>query len=171
MLFFLEIMQLLVEETNRYYHQYLDTLDEGCSPLPDVTVQEMYLFLSVTVLLPKRQTGRLLVPPTGTVFMAFYRNTLKRDRFFHILRFLNFSDNKPKPDKADGRWTKIMTGYGKWKCATATMTATHATMTGITTEIENLGHKLYMDNSFSSPDLFDDLHIKAINCCGTVRPN
>jgi hypothetical protein len=37
-LFFLEIMQLLMEETNRYYHQYLETVDGGCSPLPDVTV-------------------------------------------------------------------------------------------------------------------------------------
>ena len=28
-----------------------------------------------------------------------------------------------------------------------------------------------MDNYFSSPDLFDDLATKQINCCGTVRPN
>jgi hypothetical protein len=28
-----------------------------------------------------------------------------------------------------------------------------------------------VDNFFSSPDLFDYLHTKAINCCGTVRPN
>jgi hypothetical protein len=49
MLFFLEIMQLLVEKTNRYYHQYLETIDEGCSPLPDVTILEMYLFLSIIV--------------------------------------------------------------------------------------------------------------------------
>jgi hypothetical protein len=41
MLSFIEIIPLLVEETNRYYHQYLDTL-EGRSPLPDVTIQEMY---------------------------------------------------------------------------------------------------------------------------------
>jgi len=31
MLFFFEIIQLLVEETNRYYHQYLDALDKGRS--------------------------------------------------------------------------------------------------------------------------------------------
>ena len=49
MLFFFEIIQLLVEETNGYYHQYLDTLDEGRSPLPDVTVQEMCLFLTIIV--------------------------------------------------------------------------------------------------------------------------
>jgi hypothetical protein len=28
MLFFLEIIELLVEETNKYYQQYLDTLDK-----------------------------------------------------------------------------------------------------------------------------------------------
>jgi hypothetical protein len=40
-LFFLEIMQLLVEETNVYYHQYLKIVDEGCSPLPYVSIPEM----------------------------------------------------------------------------------------------------------------------------------
>jgi hypothetical protein len=54
---------------------------------------------------------------------------------------------------------------------TASMTTTHATMIGLTARIENFGHKLYMDYFFSSPDLFDNLHTKAINCCGTVRPN
>jgi hypothetical protein len=44
MFLFYEIMQLLVEKTNRYYHQYLEILDEECSPLPDATIQEMYLF-------------------------------------------------------------------------------------------------------------------------------
>jgi hypothetical protein len=28
-----------------------------------------------------------------------------------------------------------------------------------------------MDNFYSSPDLFNDLHTKAIYCCGFVRPN
>jgi hypothetical protein len=49
MLFFFDIIQLLMEETNRYYHQYLDTLDEERSPLPDVTVQEMCLFVAIIV--------------------------------------------------------------------------------------------------------------------------
>jgi hypothetical protein len=57
------------------------------------------------------------------------------------------------------------------KRVTASMTATYATVTGLTTRIENFGHILCMDNFFSSPDLFDDLHTKAINCCGTVRLN
>jgi hypothetical protein len=28
-----------------------------------------------------------------------------------------------------------------------------------------------MGNFFSSPDLIDDSNMKAINCCGTVKPN
>jgi hypothetical protein len=42
MLFFLEIIQLLAEETNKCHQQCLATLDEEDSPLHDVTIQEMY---------------------------------------------------------------------------------------------------------------------------------
>jgi len=35
--------------------------------------------------------------------------------------------------------------------------------------VEGFGHKLYMDNFFPSPDLYDDLAQKKIFCCGTVR--
>ena len=37
------------------------------------------------------------------------------------------------------------------------VTATHATVTELTRKIEGCGHKLYMDNFFSSPELFDVL--------------
>jgi len=51
------------------------------------------------------------------------------------------------------------------------VTATHVTVTELTRMIEGRGHKLYMDNFFSSPELFGDLMKKQIYCCGTVRPN
>jgi hypothetical protein len=38
-------------------------------------------------------------------------------------------------------------------CATDTMTATHDTVAGLMRRVENVGHKLYMDNFFSFPDL------------------
>jgi hypothetical protein len=37
------------------------------------------------------------------------------------------------------------------------LTATHATVTELTRKVEGQSHKLFMDNLFSSPDLFDDL--------------
>ena len=51
------------------------------------------------------------------------------------------------------------------------LTATHATVTELTRKIEERGHKLYMDNFISSPELFDDLTKKQIYCCGSVRRN
>jgi len=51
------------------------------------------------------------------------------------------------------------------------LTATHATVSDLTKKIQGRGHKLYMDNYFSSPDLFSDLATKQIYCCGTVWPN
>jgi hypothetical protein len=44
-------------------------------------------------------------------------------------------------------------------------------LTGLAARIEYVRHKLYVDSFFSSQALFDDLHNKTINCCGTVRPN
>jgi hypothetical protein len=55
--------------------------------------------------------------------------------------------------------------------ATQTMTAIHATVKSLTWRTEGADYKLYVDNVFSSLDLFDDLHTRAINCCGIVRQN
>lgn len=50
MLFFCEVILLLVEERNML-SPLLDMLDKWWSPLPGVTVQEMYLFLAIIVLM------------------------------------------------------------------------------------------------------------------------
>jgi hypothetical protein len=44
-------------------------------------------------------------------------------------------------------------------------------LTRLAARTEHMGQKLYMDSFFSTSALFDDLHTKMINCCGTVRPN
>jgi len=49
------------------------------------------------------------------------------------------------------------------------LTATHNTVANLTRGVEGFGHKQYMDNFFSSPDLYDNLAQKKIFCCGTVR--
>jgi len=58
----------LVEETNRYCHQHLGTLDEGQSPLPDGTVQEKHLFLAIILQMGHNQdTLERLLVDTRTV--------------------------------------------------------------------------------------------------------
>jgi len=49
LLYFAEIITLLVVETNRYYHDHLDRLDEGPLPQPDVTEAKMLVFLAITI--------------------------------------------------------------------------------------------------------------------------
>jgi len=49
------------------------------------------------------------------------------------------------------------------------MAVTNATVRSLTKRPEGVGHKLYMDYFFSSPDLFDDLHTRGINCCRNIR--
>jgi hypothetical protein len=169
----------------------------------------------------------------------FYSNTMKRDRFLHILRFLHFTDNNAEIDRKaynyDRLWKirtifdtlndayqkyynpsedlaidevivkfkgrvvfrqyipkkhkrfgikifklcdaagytvdmKVYSGRDRTR-ADKDVTATHATVRDLCRRIEGAGHKLYMDNFFSSPDLFDELLTKKISCCGTVRPN
>jgi hypothetical protein len=242
-LFFTEVIQLLVAETNNYYSQYLDTLDnyDGCSRLPEVTVQEMYMFLAIIIQMGHgiRDTLKEYWSTLEQIYTPFYSNVMKRDRFFHILRFLHFCNNMNQPDKTDkcyDRLWKIRTLFDKLNDAYAefysptehlavdvvvvlfkgrvvfkqyipkkhkhcgikiyklcdmasytcnmniylgsdrqntaqTVRAKHAIVKTLTRRIEGLGHKLYMGSFFSSPDLFDDLHTRAINCCGTVRQN
>jgi hypothetical protein len=47
--------------------------------------------------------------------------------------------------------------------------ATHGTVLHLVRRVEGVGHKQYMDNYFSPPSLFKDLHQRKINWCGTVR--
>jgi hypothetical protein len=61
----------------------------------------MYLFLSITVQMSHDQRDRLKVywSTPKPFFMAHQGNTMKQGRFFHILRFLDFCDNRNDPDK------------------------------------------------------------------------
>ena len=53
---------------------------------------------------------------------------------------------------------------------TDNMTATHAAVRHLTCWVGGLGHKIFMDDFFSSPRPFDDLDRRNINSCGTVQP-
>jgi len=57
------------------------------------------------------------------------------------------------------------------QCMAQHVTATHATMTELTRKTKRCRHEPYMDNFFSSPELYDDFANKQIYSCWTVRPN
>ena len=53
--------------------------------------------------------------------------------------------------------------------ATTQITATHGTVLQVFRRVEGLGHKIFMDNYFTSPAMFGDLFQCRISACGTVR--
>jgi hypothetical protein len=50
---------------------------------------------------------------------------------------------------------------------TFTITGNHATEIVFTIRTENVGHKFYMNNFFSPPYLFDNIHTHIIMCSGS----
>jgi len=49
LLYFAELITLLVVETKCYCHDYIDRLDNGTSPEPDVIEAKMFVFLALTI--------------------------------------------------------------------------------------------------------------------------
>jgi hypothetical protein len=59
MLLFTGIFDLMVEETNWYYHQYLDNLEDVPSPIPEVTDSKMFLFPGIIIQVCHDIRGRI----------------------------------------------------------------------------------------------------------------
>jgi len=107
LLFFAEIITLLVVETNWYYQQYLDNSDEGPSPQHEVTEAEMFAFLAMTLQMGHTVQDRLedYWTKMEQLCIPFYGQTMACARYFHILRFLHFTDNhRNGVDRTDDRY-------------------------------------------------------------------
>jgi hypothetical protein len=240
-LFFQQVLQIVLQETNRYFHQFMafqDIPGPSVQP-PNITIEELYKFLAIIIQMghDQRDTLKDYWARVEQYHTPFFHNTMVRDRFFHILRFLHFENNENPPNRDDpdydrlwkirkifdnlnnkfcelynptehlavdevivlfkGRvifrqyipkkhkrfgikiyklcdslgYTYDMTVYlGKQRqLATEKITSTHGIVLKLIRRIQGLGHKIYMDSYFSSPDLFDDLLGRKINSCGTVR--
>jgi hypothetical protein len=107
-LYFAAVFSLLVDETNHYCQQYLDTLDKH-SPVPDITESEMLLFLAQII-----QTGydvqdiwKDYWTVSGEFLMPFYSKTVSHDRFLHILRYLHFANNQNAIDNNDPKYYRV----------------------------------------------------------------
>jgi len=69
--YFAEIVTLLVVEMNRYYHQFLDSFEDGPSPR-DVTAAEMFSFLAPTLQMGHTVQDRLEDNWTKMEQLAFH---------------------------------------------------------------------------------------------------
>jgi hypothetical protein len=72
------------------------------------TMQEISLLWSVIVQMGHNHYDKLKIIGQHNInFMALNSNTMKQDRSFHIIWFLNFSDKKNECDKIDGNHNRL----------------------------------------------------------------
>jgi len=108
LLFFTEIVTLLVAETNRYYHQFLDNFEGGPSPQHEVTEAEMFLALTLQMGHTVQDRLENYWTKMEQLHTPFYGQTMAHARYCHILRFLHFTDNNSNGvDRTDYRLWKI----------------------------------------------------------------
>jgi hypothetical protein len=95
-LFFRQVFQIILTETNRNVHQYMLSRTKGSTPaqLPDVTIEEMCTFFGLIIQMGHCQRHSLkdYWSREEQYCTPFYSNIMARDRFFHILRFLHFEN-------------------------------------------------------------------------------
>ena len=90
-------------ETNCYYHDYTDRLDDGHSPEPDVTGAKMFVFLALIIQMGHGVRDKLTDywATVDQLYTPFYGTMMKLDRYLHILHYLHFTDNRNESDRTD----------------------------------------------------------------------
>jgi hypothetical protein len=92
---FAAVITLLVEESSRYYQQYLEFIDNGPSLVSDVTESEMCLFLAIVIQVGHDIHDNLkdCWSTTEQFLSPFCDKTVRHDRFIYVHRFLRFSNS------------------------------------------------------------------------------
>jgi hypothetical protein len=101
-----------VVKTNRYCDDYIDRLDDGPSPEPDVTEAEMFVFLALTIQMGHGVRDKLTDywSTLDQLYTPFYSTMMKHDRYLHILRYILLSTGMNLIGQ-----TKILRDYGRYE--------------------------------------------------------
>ena len=110
-LFFRQVFQIILTETNRYFHKYMTSKTTGSTSAqpPDITIEEIYAFFGLIIQMGHEQCHSLkdYWSREEQYYTPFYSNVMARDRFFHILRFLHFENNDDPPNRDDPDYDRL----------------------------------------------------------------
>jgi hypothetical protein len=109
--FFRKIFQIILDEMNRYFHQYMASKNTGSTSAqpPDITIEEMYSFFALIIQMGHDQCGSLkdYRSREEQYCTPFYSNVMARDSFLHILRVLHFENNEDPPNRGDPNYDRL----------------------------------------------------------------
>jgi hypothetical protein len=106
-----QVFQIILTETNCYFHQYMSSRPTGSTIAqpPNITIKEMYKFFRLIIQMGHAQHHSLKDYWSREVQYStpFYSNVMARDRFFHILRVLYFENNEDPPNHDDPDYDRL----------------------------------------------------------------
>ena len=109
LLFTNDVYQLILNETIRFERQkrHLDRNLRG--HLHDFTIPELKAWFGLTLNmgLVRKNSIKSYWSKNSVMQTPIFPNTMSRDRYLHILRFLHFTDNDNAPDPADPNRDKL----------------------------------------------------------------
>jgi hypothetical protein len=110
-LFCRQVFQIILTETNSYFHQYMSSRSTGSTSAqpPDITIEEMYKFFGLIIQMGHDQCHSLkdYWSREEQYSTPFYSNAMAPDRFFHILRFFHFENNNDPPNHDDPDYNRL----------------------------------------------------------------
>jgi hypothetical protein len=109
-LFFRQVFQIILTETNHYFHQYTSSRTTGSTSAqpPDITMEEMYRFFALIIQMGHdRHSLKDYWSREEQYCTPFYSNVMAHDRFFHILRFLHFENDDDPPNRDDPDYDRL----------------------------------------------------------------
>ncbi|KAK2575211.1 hypothetical protein KPH14_002631 [Odynerus spinipes] len=158
--------EILVTETNPFADQTIH--DERKKRYVDdtwysVTSDETKAYYALCILMGqvKKSNIQLYWTRRGVLETPIFRQTMPFKRFRQISRFLHFSDNET--DDSNDRLRKDRIDRND--------SASENVVIELSKSIIDKGYTLFLDNWYSSPNLFLKLHQRKTNVIGTVRNN
>ncbi|XP_032688641.1 piggyBac transposable element-derived protein 4-like [Odontomachus brunneus] len=96
LLFDLSMLEIITQETNRYQSQNPESYRLHMQPWVDLTVEELKTFIDLTILMGHVRKGSIqdYWSTDSILLTSIFRQTMSRNRYLQILRYLHFQNNK-----------------------------------------------------------------------------
>jgi hypothetical protein len=108
-LFLRQVFQIILTETNSYFHQYMSPRTTGStSAQPPDTIEEMYKFFGLIQMgHDQRHSLKDYWSGEKQYYRTFYSNVMPSEQVFHIFRFLHFENNDDPPNHDDPDYDRL----------------------------------------------------------------
>ena len=167
-----DVYQLILRETKRFEHQKRQLEDNSLGGLHDFTLLELKAWLGLTLEmgLVKKNNLKAHWSTDSVTKTPLFTNTMSRDYYLHIQRYLHFVNNCNAPDQTDPNRDKLrkmrsfldalVPRYAGKEGPAASKDLAQRVVLMLTEPYFNKAYKLFVVNWYTSVPLFLELEKK-----------